>query len=165
MKDNRGQDIKLIKLAIKIEKDACQFFTKFIEKTGESSLGTFLQQINEEIAEDLSRFEDSLKSLENGEEGNIEDMSLEDYKRESTRGDKFFPSGRITELLEGAFNPINVLGTCSQIMKDLAKYYGESANDIFYDTEKGLFQEIAERKKEQSDMIGRKKREIISRFP
>lgn len=165
MSDNRSQDIKLIKLAIKVEKDALLFFEKFFEKIGEESLADFLRQVHGEITEDLARFEEILQPLEAGQEGSIEDLSLDDYARKSTRGEKFFPHSRVVELLEGKFNPIHTLGVCAQILKDIAGFYLESATNIFYETEKGVFIEMADRKKEQGESLSRRKREIISRFP
>ena len=165
MSDNRSQDVKLIKLAIKVEKDALQFFSAFLGKIGEGKLSPFLQQINTEISEDLARFEEVLKPLETGYGGNIEELSLDQYTRENTRGEKFFPSSRISELIEGQFNPIQALGASARIMNDLSGFYRESATNIFYETEKNVFLEIADRKKEQSESISRKRKETIARFP
>jgi len=169
MSDNRSQDIKLIKLAIKIEKDALAFFEKFIQKAGESALTAFLQSMQAGLTEDVSRFETLLQPLLDESEtgGSIESLSLDEYVKEvhGPRGDKFFTSSRSNELLEGLYNPIQTLGASSQILGDISKFYLDSSADIFYEKEKTAFLESAERKKEQSDAVARKRREIINRFP
>ncbi len=170
MSDNRSQDIKLIKLSIQIEKDTLAFFEKFIHKAGETShLTPFLQGVQAELTEDISRFETLLQPLESetGTDESIQSLSLDEYVKgvHGARVDKFFTSSRTAELLDSYYNPIQALGASIQIFKDIAKFYQDSAADIFYDKEKAAFLESAERKKEQSESVARKRREIISRFP
>ena len=169
MSDNRSQDIKLIKLAINVEKEAAAFFEKFIQKAGESALTPFLQTIQDSLAEDISSFESLLQPLlaESGAGGNIEGLSLDEYVKEvhGPRGGKFFTTSRANELLEGLYNPIQTLGAAAQIFRDISKFYLDSSADIFYEKEKAAFLQSAERKKEQAESVARKKREIISRFP
>lgn len=169
MSDNRSQDIKLIKLAINIEKETVAFFDKFIQKAGESALTPFLQTVKDSLDEDISRFESLLQPLldESGAGGSIEGLSLDEYVKEvhGPRGGKFFTSSRTNELLDGLYNPVQTLGAAAQIIQDISKFYLDSSADIFYEKEKAAFLESAERKKEQSETVARKRREIISRFP
>jgi hypothetical protein len=169
MSDNRSQDIRLIKLAINIEKEAAAFFDKFIQRAGASALTAFLQTMKDGLSEDISRFEALLQPLldESGAGGNIEGLSLDEYVKEvhGPRGGKFFSAGRARELIEGLYNPIQTLEAAAQVFREISKFYLDSSADIFYEKEKTAFLESAERKKEQSENVARKRREIISRFP
>jgi hypothetical protein len=169
MSENRSQDIQLIKIAIQIEKDGEHFLERFLERLNASStLKPFVQQIIDETAADREAFENllaPLESVENTEK--IEDISLDDYVKDlqKTRSEKFYPHSEAEELYDKHFNPIHVMGYCVDTLNELSTFYSISSGDIFYENEKKAFEEIALRKKAQSEEIAKKKKDIIARFP
>ena len=169
MIENRSQDIQLIKLAIQIEKDGIAFLDRFIEKAGdESNLTPFILQMREGNQLDQQQLETILGPLETGQASeNIEEISLDDYVKElqKARSEKFFTSGKVKQLFDIFYNPIRLLGCLSETFNELADFYSSSASNIFYENEKNAFVEIASKKKDQADQAGKKKKEIISRFP
>ncbi|HUU26774.1 MAG TPA: hypothetical protein VM123_03090 [archaeon] len=168
MRENRSQDIQLIKLAIQVEKDGLHFLDRFVEKSGGNALAAFFQQFKEEAQANLESFEDLLGSLESAQSTeNIEEISLDDYVKElqKTRSEKFYPASKVSELFDRFFNPIRILAYYASTLDELADFYSSSASNIFYEKEKKVFLSVASRKKDQSDDLNKKKREIISRFP
>ena len=158
----------MIKLAIQIEKDELHFLDRFIEKSGESSLTGFLEQIRQEQQGDVEKFEALLEPLEAEQStAEIENISLDDYVKElqKTRSEKFYPTGKVNELFEGFYNPIRILAFLAETLNEQADFYSSSASNIFYDREKEVFIEMASKKKDQADSVNKKKKEIISRFP
>lgn len=169
MSGNRSQDIQLIKLAVQIEKDCLHFLEQFAQKSGENSqLTPFLQHMQNEVREDLETFESLLSPLETGmSTEEIEDISLDDYvkKLQKTRSEKFYPSSKVSELIDDFYNPIWILVYLAETLNEQADFYSSSAGDIFYENEKNSFINIALKKKDQADQVVKKKKEIISRFP
>ena len=169
MSENRSQDIQLIKLAAQIEKDCLHFLGQFAQKSGENSqLTLFLQQMQDDVQSDLEAFESLLSALEAGvSTEEIEDISLDDYvkKLQKTRSEKFYPSSKVSGLIDEFYNPIRILAYLAETLNEQADLYSSSASDIFYENEKSSFIDIASKKKDQADQVIKKKREIISRFP
>jgi hypothetical protein len=168
MKENRTQDIQLIKLALQVEKDGLHFLERFSERSGESPLTLFLQQIQEDTKTDLESFEALLSSLETEQNAeNIEEISLDDYVKglQKTRSEKFYPTSKVSELFSKHYNPIRILDFYADTLNELADFYSSGAGNIFYENEKKFFLKIAAKKKDQADDIKKKKKEIISRFP
>ena len=168
MTENRSQDIQLIKLAAQVEKDSLQFLDKFIERAGESQIIPFLQQMQEEAKGDLETIESLLSSLESEQVANdIAGLSLDDYVKElhKKKSEKYYPQAKTKELLGDLYNPVRVLGYLAESLNELADFYSTNASNIFYENEKNSFISLAAKKKDRADVVSRKRKEIITRFP
>jgi len=168
MSENRSQDIQLIKLAAQVEKDSLQFLDKFIERAGASQIIPFLQQVQEESKGDLETIEVLLASLESEQVTNdMAGLSLDDYVKElqKKKSERYYPQARTKELLGELYNPIRVLGYLAESLNELADFYSTNASNIFYENEKNSFISLAAKKKDRADVVSRKRKEIITRFP